>query len=218
MTVLGFENITYGFVLKQCVSELVLGVVVGVSAIVGVLASIAFPFLRKLLNLGRTGLIGMYLLVACLTLCLASIWINGSPFQANYYFNTNSTQSNIVRKQCEYIDNQEFDFNYLSVTVFLVGLIAGRFGLWLSDLTITQILQENVKEEHRGVIGGVQDSLNSAMNTIKFVLVIVLPHIETFGWLIMASFAFVCTGAIFYTTFALYYCNQKIIVIKIKPK
>ena len=68
----GFENITYGFVLKQCVSELVLGVVVGVSAIVGVLGSIAFPFLRKLLNLGRTGLMGMYILVACLTLCLAS--------------------------------------------------------------------------------------------------------------------------------------------------
>ena len=197
MTVLGFENVTYGFILKQCVSEFVLGVVVGVSAIVGVLASIAFPFLRKLLNLGRTGLMGMYILVACLTLCLASIWMDGSPFDANYFL-TNATQSNIVEKQCE-------SSSYLSVTVFLVGLIAGRFGLWVSDLTITQILQENVKEEHRGVIGGVQDSLNSAMNTIKFVLVIVLPQIETFGWLIMASFSFVCTGTVFYTTYAVYY-------------
>ena len=32
-----------------------------------------------------------------------------------------------------------------------------------------------------GVIGGVQNAINSAMDTIKFVLVIVLPQTETFG-------------------------------------
>ena len=33
MTVLGFDNITYGFILQQCVTESVLGAIVGVSAI-----------------------------------------------------------------------------------------------------------------------------------------------------------------------------------------
>ena len=39
------------------------------------------------------------------------------------------------------------------------------------------------------------------MNTIKFLLVIVLPEAETFGWLIIVSFAFICFGAVFYTSY-----------------
>ena len=84
----------------------------------------------------------------------------------------------------------------------MAGIITARFGLWVSDLTITQVLQENVLEEHRGIIGGVQTGMNSAMNTIKFILVIVLPQQETFGWLILASFTFVSFGAISYIYYA----------------
>ena len=84
----------------------------------------------------------------------------------------------------------------------MAGLITARFGLWISDLTITQVLQEKVPEEHRGTIGGVQNGLNSAMDTIKFILVIALPEQETFGWLILASFASICVGAVSYTTYA----------------
>jgi hypothetical protein len=40
------------------------------------------------------------------------------------------------------------------------------------------------------------------MNTLKFILVIVLPEVATFGWLILASFAFVVIGAIFYNCYA----------------
>ena len=54
-----------------------------------------------------------------------------------------------------------------------------------------------------GAIGGVQNALNSAMDTIKFVLVIILPQAETFGWLIMASFVSVFSAAMFYTAYAL---------------
>ena len=79
-----------------------------------------------------------------------------------------------------------------------------RFGLWVSDLTVTQILQEKVAEEHRGIIGGIQNGMNSAMDTIKFVLVIVLPENETFGWLVIASFVFMCIGAMFYTYYAIF--------------
>ena len=53
-----------------------------------------------------------------------------------------------------------------------------------SNLVNNSVLQEKVLEEHRGIIGGVQNGMNSAMDTIKFVLVIVLPEQETFGWLI----------------------------------
>merc|ERR1719394_864415 len=85
MTVVGFDNITYGYCLQQCVNESVLGALVCISAIVGVLGSVSFPFLRKSLCLKQTGLIGMYLLLLTLTISLASIWLDGSPFDPNYF-------------------------------------------------------------------------------------------------------------------------------------
>ena len=65
------------------------------------------------------------------------------------------------------------------------------------------MLQEKVIEEHRGIIGGVQNGLNSAMDTIKFALVVILPEKETFGWLIIASNVVVSFGGISYTYYAL---------------
>merc|ERR1719429_289611 len=76
----------------------------------------------------------------------------------------------------------------LSVSILLVGLISARFGLWVTDLSITQIIQERVEEEKRGIIGGVQNGMNALMDSIKFALVISLPNEETFGYLIIASF------------------------------
>lgn len=46
MTVLGFDGITWGFVLLQCVSAKVLGALVAVSALVGLLGALVFPLLR----------------------------------------------------------------------------------------------------------------------------------------------------------------------------
>ena len=77
-----------------------------------------------------------------------------------------------------------------------------KFGLWISDITVTQILQEKVIEEHRGIIGGVQNGMNSAMDTIKFGLVVVLPEDETFGWIVITSFIFVFFGGISYICYA----------------
>ena len=40
----------------------------------------------------------------------------------------------------------------IAVCVLMSGIIAARFGLWITDLTINQILQERVEEERRGNI------------------------------------------------------------------
>ena len=87
MTVLGFDNITYGFCLHQCVSESTLGAMVGVSSVVGICATIAFPFLRKWMGLAKTGIVGMVSLELTLFLGLISIFLDGSPFDPNYLQN-----------------------------------------------------------------------------------------------------------------------------------
>merc|ERR1719411_95606 len=95
---------------------------------------------------------------------------------------------------------------YSSVTVFLLGIILARFGLWIVDLTVNQILQERVAEEKRGVINGVQDSLNNSLNLLKCVLVIMLPNMETFALLIFLSFVSINIGWLLY---ALYSRSQR---------
>ena len=62
--------------------------------------------------------------------------------------------------------------------------------------------QEGVEEQFRGTVGGVQDSLNSVMETIKFLLVIILPDENSFGYLVLASVATVLLGSLFYLVYA----------------
>ena len=68
------------------------------------------------------------------------------------------------------------------------GIISSRFGLWLADLTVHQIFQEEIEEEERGAVCGVQAGLQSLMDLIKFVLVFFIPHQNTFGILIILSY------------------------------
>lgn len=68
----------------------------------------------------------------------------------------------------------------------------------MADLVVTQLLQENVLEKERGIVNGVQNSLNMLMEMLKFVLVIVAPQIEIFGFHIIISFTFICIAGLFF--------------------
>ena len=56
-------------------------------------------------------------------------------------------------------------------------------------------------EAHRGKINGVQTGLNSLLNTIKFTLVMALPKLQTFGYLIIASTAASTMGGLFFVAY-----------------
>ena len=72
----------------------------------------------------------------------------------------------------------------------------------MADLTITQLFLEHVEESQRGIVNGVQTSLNQLMNMLKFVMVIVAPQPEVFGLLIIISFAFILLGWMFYAKYS----------------
>ena len=188
MTVLGFDNITYGYVIMQGVPEAVLGGIVAVSAVVGVLGSIAYPLMRKCLGVDLTGFVGMFLLVSMSSLSVASVFVPSSPFWDNF-----DDPDDVFKEN-----------SFTSIIVLLVGIITARFGLWIVDLSVTQILQENVEEERRGIVNGVQDSLNNALDLIKCCLVIVFYQPKAFGILILFSFASISAG---WLSYAIYYCK-----------
>ena len=75
----------------------------------------------------------------------------------------------------------------------MVLKIHNHIGLWVADLTVNQVLQE-VDDQIRGTIKGVQSSINMMFDTLKFLIVIACPWPETFGILVCISFAFICAG------------------------
>jgi len=210
MTVLGWDNITYGYALALCLSESVMGALVGVSAIVGVAGSLAYPRIRMRVGLDNTGLVGYSTLVSILSLAVVSVWLPGSPFQdyTSPIFNQDNYNGTVNGTAVETSSKVDLckSYDYTSVSIFLTSTILNRFGLWISDLSVTQIMQEQVPEAHRGKINGVQTGLNSLLNTVKFTLVMLLPRLQTFGYLIIASTAASTIGGLF---FIVYYISSK---------
>lgn len=69
----------------------------------------------------------------------------------------------------------------LQVFLLVLGVCASRIGLWTFDLTITQYMQQSIRENIRGQIGGVQNSLEGFFDLLTFILGICLPHPNQFG-------------------------------------
>ncbi|XP_052081265.1 solute carrier family 40 member 1-like [Mytilus californianus] len=235
MTVLGFDNITVGYAYSQGISESLLGIFMAVGSLFGITGTFAYPLFRKHLGLKSTGLTGMVFQITCLSACVVSIFLPGSPFDLLHRLNDddssiiNGTEASTVTiptsastelftlntsvsvsdpttiifqntTRAAENDSDEPD-SYLSIGFFLGGLIVARFGLWIADLSITQLFLQTVKEKERGLVSGVQNSLNQLMDMLKALMVILAPYPEEFGLLTILSFAFVCMGCLLYIKF-----------------
>lgn len=93
-------------------------------------------------------------------------------------------------------------FSHVSIGLLLAGVVTSRLGLWMSDLTISQLFQETVPEQERGIVAGMQNSFNSVLGLAMFFLVIALPKPEHFGLLVLMSVSAVGTGGLLYASFA----------------
>uniref|UniRef100_A0A914WA28 Solute carrier family 40 member n=1 Tax=Plectus sambesii TaxID=2011161 RepID=A0A914WA28_9BILA len=217
MTVLGFDGITTGFAYSQGLKENMLALARGVGAIVGISGTLLYPRLRAKIGIVRTGLFSFAMELCCLTLPLASIWLPGSPFDPIAYFHGEPLEQNLPPVDGEVTTlvanfNQSEFFNATSnifsiveeksnpsrcsISAFLLGIVLARCGLWMADLAISQTMQESIAEHERGVVNGVQSSMNQLMSMIKDLLVIALPDPRTFGLLIIASWISIFCGYI----------------------
>lgn len=226
MTVLGFDCITTGYAYTQGLNGSVLSLLMGASAISGICGTVAFTWIRKKCGLIRTGFISGVAQLSCLMLCVVSVFAPGSPFdlsvspfedlythlvgekplpEADHSLtgivtgvNATTTPASITTAAQEVPLLQ----SYLSVSLLFAGVIAARMGLWSFDLTVTQLIQENVIESERGIINGVQNSMNYLLDLLHFIMVILAPNPEAFGLLVIISVSFVAMGHIMYFRFA----------------
>ncbi|KFQ28807.1 Solute carrier family 40 member 1, partial [Merops nubicus] len=227
MTVLGFDCITTGYAYTQGLCLLM-----GASAVTGILGTVAFTWLRRKCGLVRTGLISGIAQLACLVLCAISVFMPGSPldltvspfadisarlfeseplptiaspeFKSETVFATgmpNLLNGSTTPANSDPEMNPE-PVPLISVSLLFAGVIAARVGLWSFDLTVTQLLQENVAESERGIINGVQNSMNYLLDLLHFIMVILAPNPEAFGLLVLISVSFVAMGHIMYFRFA----------------
>ncbi|XP_071337880.1 solute carrier family 40 member 1 [Trachinotus anak] len=221
MTVLGFDCITTGYAYTQGLNGSVLSLLMGASAVSGICGTVAFTWVRRKCGLIRTGFISGVAQLSCLMLCVVSVFTPGSPFdlsvspfqdlythligeatlpEADHSLTSVLTGGNATTPAPA--AEQPPLQSYMSVSLLFAGVIAARVGLWSFDLTVTQLIQENVIESERGVINGVQNSMNYLLDLLHFIMVILAPNPEAFGLLVIISVSFVAMGHIMYFRFA----------------
>ena len=210
LTVLGFSAVTVGFAYSQSLKEVYVSIFFGTGATFGILGTIVFPYIRKRIGLVKTGLIGLGFQCSMLLLCIASIWAPGSPSNLkhfNDYVTSNISNAELNSSIISYSSTTQstviVKHSFVSIILLMVGVVLSRSGLWISDLTITQLQQENVSEEFRGLVGGVQSSFNSILDLLQYILTVIFSRPEDFGILILISFGAVFTGFLFYIVFSI---------------
>uniref|UniRef100_A0A3Q3VK67 Solute carrier family 40 member n=1 Tax=Mola mola TaxID=94237 RepID=A0A3Q3VK67_MOLML len=218
-TVLGFDCITTGYAYTQGISGSLLSLLMGVSAITGLMGTVMFTRLRKTYGLVNTGIISSCIHLGCLLLCVCSVFAPGSPMDLSfqrqkhtYPLRGGSNQPLLPDRSSIHWTNNTVLFenvpsgtvpeSYISIILLFLGVITARIGLWSFDLTVTQLLQENICESERGVVNGVQSSMNYLMDLLHFIMVISAPQPQHFGILVIISVLFITTGHTMYFLYA----------------
>ena len=122
---------------------------------------------------------------------------NRSVHMLNSVFSTVSTNKSNKRMP----PKSKEKFSYFSVSLLMAGLILSRIGLWMTDLTVTQLMQENVIEKERGIVSGTQSAFNAILDMMHYILTIILPSPNQFGVLTLVSFSAISLGFVSYICF-----------------
>lgn len=86
-----------------------------------------------------------------------------------------------------------------SMIMLITGVCLSRTGLWVFDITVTQLMQEFIPEGIRGVVGGTQQSINAFFSLSSFGLGFIFPDPRDFPIYASTGYAAVCVAAVFYT-------------------
>ncbi|XP_042486947.1 solute carrier family 40 member 2-like [Macadamia integrifolia] len=165
-TVLSFGTLMTAALEWKGIPAYVIGIARGVSAIVGISATVLYPVVQSHISTLRTGVWSIWSQWIFLFLCVASIWVQNS---------------------------------YISAWMLMGGVAASRLGLWMFDLSVIQQMQDHVPESDRCIVGGVQNSLQSMLDLLTYVMGIIISNPQDFGDLIILSFSLVTLAAVLYT-------------------
>lgn len=87
-----------------------------------------------------------------------------------------------------------------SAQAMLVSSVSlSRIGLWVFDIAMTQIQQQEIPEHIRGLVGGVQQAMNAFFTILSFALGFLFPDPRNFYYFVLCGFASVFCAMLFFT-------------------
>ncbi|XP_022767837.1 solute carrier family 40 member 1-like isoform X2 [Durio zibethinus] len=167
-TVLSFGTLMTAVLEWEGIPAFIIGIARGISASIGIAATVVYPMLQSRILTLRTGLWSVWSQWICLLLCVASIWVKNS---------------------------------HLSAYMLMGGVAISRLGLWMFDLSVIQQMQDLVPESDRCIVGGVQNSLQSILDLMAYVMGILISNPQDFWKLNLMSFGAVTLAAFLYTCY-----------------
>eukprot|EP00053_Salpingoeca_punica_P015096 m.138064 g.138064 ORF g.138064 m.138064 type:complete len:639 (+) comp16624_c0_seq1:173-2089(+) len=189
-TVLSFGSLMTGYAYYRGLSEAILSVGRGFGAAFGIGATFLFAPVRRVLGLVNTGVFSIMAQLTMLCLCMVSTYYGAS------------SEGDCHDMSGEDLDNCRSKRN-LEMGLLLSGVILSRLGLWMFDLSVTQLLQQRVPEAVRGTINGTQNALQSIFDVLGMVLGIILSDPSRWEILVFISFGFVAVACISYIYYAM---------------
>ncbi|KAF8041919.1 hypothetical protein BT93_A0498 [Corymbia citriodora subsp. variegata] len=166
-TVLSFGSLMTATLEWEGVPAFVIGTARGISATIGIAATLVYPVLQSRISTLRTGLWSAWSQWIFLLVCVGSIWVQNG---------------------------------LIAAYMLMGGVAASRLGLWMFDLAVIQQMQDEVPESDRCVVGGVQNSLQSFLDLMAYVMGIFISNPQDFWKLMLLSFLAVTLSAILYTS------------------
>jgi iron-regulated transporter 1 len=201
LTVLGFSGITATYFLTQGLTSDYIGLAQGLGGLVGIAGTLLYPFLRRKVGTVRSGLFGITAQLLLLSFCVIGVFLPGAidDEATNGYYSPNCNTSGFNMSIDPSAPDEEPTITVgASVILILIGVTGARFGLWMFDLSVWQLVQEKVVENERGVVSGVMNAMNSNMDMLHYVMAIAAPHPRDFRYLTVISFLSVFMGWVFY--------------------
>mmetsp|Transcript_5276 Transcript_5276/g.6223 ORF Transcript_5276/g.6223 Transcript_5276/m.6223 type:complete len:122 (-) Transcript_5276:566-931(-) len=93
----------------------------------------------------------------------------------------------------------------------MLGFVAmSRLGLWTFDLAITQITQENVLEESRGLVGSFQTTAYQSFFLFIQIIGMIISDPQDFRYLVNFSIGVVAFATVIYTLWWKSFSNSSI--------
>ncbi|KAH1266306.1 Solute carrier family 40 member 1 [Glycine max] len=158
-TVLSFGTLMTATLEWEGIPEYIIGISRGISAVIGIAATVVYPVLQSRISTIRTGLWSIWSQWSFLLPCVAAIWIQNG---------------------------------FLSSYILMGSVAISRLGLWMFDLS------DLVSESDRLIVGGVQNSLQSLMDLLAYVMGIIISDPRDFWKLTTISFLAVTLAAFLY--------------------
>lgn len=119
------------FLSSQGVGPDIIGNVGAFAALLGILGSLSFPFLRRKLGKNKAGILGFTLETFCLLLCVLSVMAPGSPFAPQSIltiFSTSKQPCDIKNVENKLLSLREHWNKHSNLFLLVAGIAFARYG------------------------------------------------------------------------------------------